>query len=298
MFLASVSARKPATAATALIGRTFSRRFMGSATNSPHPKSCKLFSSSLVESVPHKMVTADMSHSFAVVVIEQVNPLAPPAEAKYKFEVNHNDPNEFYISYPRGSICHASKATFNISPTDRIYLTAAYTGARTIGRTSIAELKQHIFRTSNSLRLMSFSKEEGQPEPDFVIQDLSMFRDEKQFEDRIIPMLRAGLQKYYAEVEEEDGKIHETKVSFLCAYDLQVCLAATIVVSISLYHMLNLNSKLPHVYIAAHFSPLRTPPSGRVAVDVQGSPRHHAAAKDSQWVRYEYRLLIQKGLVI
>jgi preprotein translocase subunit Sec61beta len=50
-----------------------------------------------------------------------------------------------------------------------------------------------------------------------------VFRDEKQFEDRIVPMLRAGLQKYYEEVEEEDGKLHETKVSFLCGYNLDVC---------------------------------------------------------------------------
>lgn len=70
---------------------------------------------------------------------------------------------------------------------------------------------------------MSFSKNEEQPEPESVVQDLSVFRDEKQFEDRIVPMLRAGLQKYYEEVEEDDGKIHETKVSFLCGYNLDVC---------------------------------------------------------------------------
>ncbi|CAO3677382.1 unnamed protein product [Umbelopsis ramanniana] len=197
---------------------------MGSTTNPPHPKS---------------------------LVVEQIDPLASPSEAKYRFKVNHDDPNEFYLSYPRG----------------------AYTGARTIGRTSIAELKQHVFRTSNSLRLMSFSKNEEQPEPESVVQDLSVFRDEKQFEDRIVPMLRAGLQKYYEEVEEDDGKIHETKVSFLCGYNLDP----------------------PQVSLAAHFTPLKSPPSGRVAVDVQGSPRHHAAAKNSQWVRDRRTLEKQKS---
>ena len=49
----------------------------------------------------------------------------------------------------------------------------------------------------------------------------------------------------------------------------------------------------PQVSLAAHFTPLKSPPSGRVAVDVQGSPRHHAAAKDSQWVRYVIDVFIQ-----
>ncbi|GAB5591564.1 hypothetical protein Unana1_06464 [Umbelopsis nana] len=187
---------------------------MGSATTSSRPKS---------------------------LVIEQVNPLSPPAEAKYKYVLGNTEPNEFFLSYPR----------------------AAYTGARTIERTNIVELKQHIFRTSNSLRLMSFSKDEITPEAETIVKDLAVFRDEKQFEERVIPMLRAGLQKYYADVEDDQDKTHETKVSFLCGYSLEP----------------------PHVYFAAHFAPLKNPPSSRVAVDVEGSPRHHAAAKDSQWVR-------------
>ncbi|CAO3682559.1 unnamed protein product [Umbelopsis vinacea] len=175
-------------------------------------------------------------------VIEHLNPLSPVGEAKYKYVVSNKEPNEFFLSYPRA---------------------AAYTGARTIGRTSIVELKQHIFRTSNSLRLMSFSKDEATPESDSVAKDLSVFRDEQQFEERVIPMLRAGLQQYYAEVEEDHDGSHETKVSFLCAYNLEP----------------------PRVHFAAHFAPLKSPPNNRVAVDVEGSPRHHAAAKDSQWVR-------------
>lgn len=99
---------------------------------------------------------------------------------------------------------------------------AAYTGARTIQRHSIVQLGQHIFRTSNSLRLMTFSEKEDQAEPDYVTKDLSMLRDEKQFEERLIPLLKAGLQKYYAEVEEDHDKSHETKVSFLCGYSFEV----------------------------------------------------------------------------
>lgn len=105
---------------------------------------------------------------------------------------------------------------------DLVKFEAAYTGARTIERTSIVELKQHIFRTSNSLRLMSFSKDEVTPESDNVAKDLSVFRDEQQFEERVIPMLRAGLQQYYAEVEEDHDGSHETKVSVLCAYNFEV----------------------------------------------------------------------------
>jgi hypothetical protein len=39
-----------------------------------------------------------------LVVVEQIDPLAPPGEAKYRYKVNHDDPNEFYLSYPRGKI--------------------------------------------------------------------------------------------------------------------------------------------------------------------------------------------------
>ncbi|KAG2182333.1 hypothetical protein INT43_007263 [Umbelopsis isabellina] len=182
------------------------------------------------------------------VVIEQENPLAPPSEARYNYEIGCKEPNEFFLSYPR----------------------AAYTGARTIQRHSIVQLGQHIFRTSNSLRLMTFSEKEDQLEPDYVTKDLSIFRDEKQFEVRLLPLLKAGLQKYYAEVEEDHDKTHETKVSFLCGYSFE-----------------------PHqVHFAAQFAPLRSPPRKRVAVDVEGSPREHAAAKDSKWVRD--RLTLEK----
>lgn len=70
---------------------------------------------------------------------------------------------------------------------------------------------------------MTFSEKEDQPEPDYVTKDLSILRDEKQFEERLVPLLKAGLQKYYAEVEEDHDKTHETKVSFLCGYSFEVC---------------------------------------------------------------------------
>ncbi|CAM0142684.1 unnamed protein product [Umbelopsis sp. WA50703] len=113
---------------------------------------------------------------------------------------------------------------------------------------------------------MTFSEKDDQPEPDYVSKDLAVFRDERQFEERLIPLLKAGLQKYYAEVEEDHDKSHETKVSFLCGYSFEA------------------------VQFAAHFAPLRSPPSRRVAVDVEGSPREHAAAKDSKWVRDRIKL--------
>lgn len=69
---------------------------------------------------------------------------------------------------------------------------------------------------------MSFSKDEITPEAETIVMDLAVFRDEKQFEERVIPMLRAGLQKYYADVEDDQDKTHETKVSFLCGYSLEV----------------------------------------------------------------------------
>jgi hypothetical protein len=68
---------------------------------------------------------------------------------------------------------------------------------------------------------MTFSEKDDQPEPDYVSKDLAVFRDERQFEERLIPLLKAGLQKYYAEVEEDHDKSHETKVSFLCGYSFE-----------------------------------------------------------------------------
>lgn len=50
------------------------------------------------------MTTQLMTHFHRVVVIEQVNPLSPPAEAKYKYVLGNTEPNEFFLSYPRGNV--------------------------------------------------------------------------------------------------------------------------------------------------------------------------------------------------
>ncbi|CAG8822054.1 7637_t:CDS:2, partial [Racocetra fulgida] len=109
-------------------------------------------------------------------------------------------PNEFLLQYPIG----------------------AYTSARTVNRTAIMDLQEHINRTCNSLKLMKFKNSENlsvggnkdksnnntseenieETEPVHVTQEMVPYRNPEIFKELIIPLLKIGLTKYF-EIEEE-----------------------------------------------------------------------------------------------
>ncbi|KAI8384295.1 aminotransferase [Radiomyces spectabilis] len=140
----------------------------------------------------------------------------------------------------------------------------AYTGMRTVGRKSVVELGSHMKRIVNSLSLMRFENSDG-VEPETVSQMMSPFRNITSLEHRLVPLLRAGLENYYSNVDPTTATDHpsETKISLMVTYCYE--------------------SRRPR--FAAHFAPLVTPKKHRVKVEIENKARKMPEVKDSQWVR-------------
>ncbi|KAF7726473.1 hypothetical protein EC973_008708 [Apophysomyces ossiformis] len=141
--------------------------------------------------------------------------------------------------------------------------TGAYTGMRTLGRNAIVQLNSHLKRIHSTLSLMKFTESEDGIEREEVSRKLASFRDEAQLDEKLIPLLRAGLTEYYNKVDQSTDDTLETKVMVMVAYSFQT------------------NEPI----FSAHFSSLSAPPKGRVKIEVDNKSRKVPAAKDSQWVR-------------
>ncbi|KAG0175516.1 hypothetical protein DFQ30_006709, partial [Apophysomyces sp. BC1015] len=175
------------------------------------------------------------------VIIEQVNPLQAGAAAKYKTSTSHVLPNDFVLQYPRG----------------------AYTGMRTVGRNAIVQLDSHLKRIHNTMSLMRFTRPGEQTETEEVTSKLASFRDQVQLDEKLIPLLHAGLTAYYSQIGQTVDPSSETKVMVMIAYSFQT----------------------NEPCFAVHFSPLSAPPTHRIKIEVENKSRNVPAAKDSQWVR-------------
>ncbi|GJJ73404.1 hypothetical protein EMPS_05762 [Entomortierella parvispora] len=165
------------------------------------------------------------------------------------------------------------------------YPTGAYTAMRTSEHRGIMDFSCHVNRLANSLSQIQFSvaamdtekveqdkEEEGEleeqgNEQQEVAEALAQFRDAKTLKPLMTDLVREGLRDYYGQVPEE-STLGEAKVTVLCSWDS--------------------NNRSP-IFIA-HVEPLKAPKERRCKVMVHGSPRHHATAKDSKWVRDRSKL--------
>ena len=134
----------------------------------------------------------------------------------------------------------------------------AYTTARTVrGGTAVFELEAHVDRTAESLRLMHADA------GTCVALEPSVFRE------RFVGSMAAAVRGFYAQQGDAAGR--EARVTVLATVeDAEV-------------HFYSHAGELP---------PPRRPP---VAVEVRGSPRSDAAAKDSSWVTDRQGLEQLKG---
>ncbi|ORZ03876.1 aminotransferase [Syncephalastrum racemosum] len=145
------------------------------------------------------------------------------------------DSNQFILQQPRG----------------------AYTGMRTLDRTSIVAFSSHVKRLTTSLSLMTFPAN-GAESADITDQ-LAPFRDTDSLTHSLKDLLRIGLQTFRQRYPE-----YEAKVSVLIAYDFKI--------------------NTPRCW--AHFSPLHAPPpDAYVHVVAEEKARATPVVKDSQWVR-------------
>ncbi|KAF9369349.1 hypothetical protein CPB97_003665 [Podila verticillata] len=150
------------------------------------------------------------------------------------------------------------------------YPPGSYTGMRTFHKIGIMDFTGHTARLANSLQQISFApggEEEGAKEDPEVVAGLAALRTHEVMKKETTDLVRAGLKFYYKQFKEpaQDllSAVGETKVTVLCTWD----------------------PKDKNPTLLAHFEPLRAPKTPRCKVEVHGSPRHHATAKDSQWVR-------------
>ncbi|OBZ89721.1 hypothetical protein A0J61_02237 [Choanephora cucurbitarum] len=174
---------------------------------------------------------------YTSLIIEQVNTKESDVnKAQYEIVPGDKTFNDFILSYPSG----------------------AYTGMRTVGRDAIVEFKLHTQRMINSIAHMKFEGNTTE-ETERARVALSAFRDPIQFEQRLRPLLKKGLEAYYERVDEttHTEHPHEAKVSV----KQQPC-------------------------FAAHFCHLKSfPPGIRVKVEIERKERKSPEVKDSQWVR-------------
>lgn len=94
---------------------------------------------------------------------------------------------------------------------------------RTVGRDSIVEFKLHTQRMINSISHINFQGNTTE-EAERVQTELSAFKDPIQFENRLRPLLKKGLQAYYELVDETTDTEHpsEAKVSVVLTYSFEV----------------------------------------------------------------------------
>ncbi|KAK3835904.1 MAG: aminotransferase [Linnemannia elongata] len=159
----------------------------------------------------------------------------------------HKDANTILLDYPPG----------------------AYTAMRTFSRLGIMDFSGHVIRLTNSLSQIHFPESDRltagedvdvESEEWVVKKGLAPFRDAGKLKVVVTDVVRKVLMAYFTEKENGEG---EVKVTVLCTW--------------------NVKGYVP--LLLAHAEPLKVPKERRCKVKVHGSPRQHATAKDSQWVR-------------
>ncbi|KAG0205921.1 hypothetical protein BGX28_002563 [Mortierella sp. GBA30] len=141
------------------------------------------------------------------------------------------------------------------------YPPGAYTAMRTFDRVGIMDFSGHVARLAGSLSQIHFpeSEQDDIEEAAVVKTGLAPFRNPERLKVELTDLVRAGMKAYYKQSKE----LHEAKITVLCTWD----------------------TKSNEPILIAQIEPLRIPIERRCKVKVHGSPRHHATAKDSQWVR-------------
>lgn len=92
---------------------------------------------------------------------------------------------------------------------------------RTVHRDAIVEFNTHVKRITDSVAKMSFGAD---PNDTKVKEAMGPFRNPKQFELKVLPLLQKGLQAYYDEVDKTTHSIHpfEAKISLMVTYSIEV----------------------------------------------------------------------------
>ncbi|KAF9962589.1 hypothetical protein BGZ72_000009 [Mortierella alpina] len=150
------------------------------------------------------------------------------------------------------------------------YPPGSYTGMRTVNRVSILDFSKHTARLANSLRQIQFLGGTAQ-EDQGVTAGLASLRQDDFMKKETTNLVRTGLLQYYRQLKQDLARDtsaaaaaeDDVKVTVLCTWDPE--------------------HKQP--ILAAHFEPLKSPTTPRCTVEVHGSPRQQATAKNSQWVR-------------
>ncbi|KAG0296640.1 Chitin synthase, class 1 [Linnemannia gamsii] len=150
----------------------------------------------------------------------------------------------------------------------------AYTAMRTFDRLGIMDFSGHVTRIASSLSQIHFPESDrvmGKELEDQVVKDgLAPFRDPITLKTTMTDVVQKVLKAYFGRGDK--GEVSEAKVTVLCTW--------------------NVKGNAP-VFLA-HAEPLTVPKEPRCKVIVHGSPRQHATAKDSQWVRD--RAALEAGL--
>ncbi|KAF9909220.1 hypothetical protein EC991_008981 [Linnemannia zychae] len=147
------------------------------------------------------------------------------------------------------------------------YPPGAYTAMRTFDRIGIMDFSGHVARLASSLSQIHFPESDRASgkdleEEDQIVKDgLALFRDPVKLKPVMTDVVRRVLKGYFG--KKENREIAEAKVTVLCTWDVK--------------------GNVP--VLLAHAEPLKVPKERRCKVKVLGSPRQHATAKDSQWVR-------------
>ncbi|KAF9951491.1 hypothetical protein BGZ70_000952 [Mortierella alpina] len=150
------------------------------------------------------------------------------------------------------------------------YPSGSYTGMRTVNRIGILDFSVHTTRLANSLRQIQFPGATAQEEQ-AVAAGLASLRQDEVMKKETTNLVRTGLLHYYKQLKQDlPGNTGGTaaggddvKVTVLCTWD----------------------PEKQQPVLAAHFEPLKSPSTPHCKVEVHGSPRKQATAKNSQWVR-------------
>ncbi|KAF9970242.1 hypothetical protein BGZ73_007086 [Actinomortierella ambigua] len=166
----------------------------------------------------------------------------------------------------------------------------AYTGMRTIDQKGVLDFSGHVVRLANSLQQIHFhdphtdNSTNNHPKNPNQPQDLLDQTNNHSYAGAEPPSVQQGLAPFRnVETLMQEARLlkpgpttrsilDEAKITLLCTWDFATGSPTFL----------------------AHFEPLKVPMTRRCKVEVHGSPRDHATAKDSQWVRD--RGLIEKSL--
>ncbi|RKP11216.1 hypothetical protein BJ684DRAFT_22241 [Piptocephalis cylindrospora] len=176
-----------------------------------------------------------MTSNFIAIIAEVVGLGLGRGPARVECLRTHLTSKDFLSTYPQGG----------------------YTGARTVGRTRVVELKRHTTRLASTLGSLPL------PYEDVSGEAMKALQDESRLSALLVPLLRQGLKTWEKLVPGS-----EAKLMILGCYDAQ--------------------KKCPR--LLTHISALSIRPSSKpdgqgVQVEMGGRPRSNPKCKDSQWAR-------------